>query len=520
MTDALVIKQPVDAGWLWSQHNEHRIPLPKLVLIALYSLSGWDFRAGMYFNIVLLAALAAGAVKLASRQRGFVSYADAFFPLALLSWGHYENLLWSWQVTQVIPIGIAIALLLVIVRWAAQPTLRTALIAAVAVAALPLCGIAGLVFVPGFALWLLAAGRNLFQSPQRKARAGAFAIWTIGAIAVALIPLYFNDLHIKARVTHDPWAVLQTSVAFLAQGFGPAAGRFKPLVEVFVVAMMVATTLVLVGALRSADGARRSHALCLLFYLGAFGGMLLSVGIGRQGTGFPNRYALFAVPALCWIYLAWGAFSRPDIARAIQGVLFLFVLSLVSLNFDLGREYAKGRRQAVRAMETDIRAGQPPSQIIAAHQKALLPFPEDGGAYGHKFLEGRLAALRTKHAGALAHLGSEMAFRQVPLTDVARVHADSTGKMNEIWTLPEKRFVYGIRLLRPAGLALADNTERGKPTTIYWRSSGKLFSKAGRGVHWWSRGQTSATFWIYAPVTEFAVDAESAPAPRVMLLVR
>jgi hypothetical protein len=469
---------------------------------------------------VLLAALAAAALKLAARQRGSLSYADAFFPLVLLSWGHYENLLWSWQLTQVMPIGMAIALLLVIVRWAAKPGLRTALISATAVAALPLCGIAGLVFVPGLALWLLAVGRHFARSDRPKARAEALAIWTIGAMAVALIPLYFNGLHVKARPTHDPWAVLQTSVAFLAQGFGPAAVKFQPLVGVLVVALMVATTLGMAGALRSADGARRSQARCLLFYLVAFGGMVLSVGIGRQGTGFPNRYALFAVPALCWIYLTGDTCSRPDIARVLRGGLFLIVLSLVGLNFDLGREYAKGRRQAVRALEAAIRAGHPPSQLIAEHQRALFPFPEDGGAYGHRFLEGRLAALRTKQVGALAHLGPEVAFRQVPLRAVARAQADTTGPGNEIWTFPAERMVYGIRLLRPAGLALADNTQRGRPTTIWWRGSGELYTKARRGVHWWSAGESSATFWIYSPVSAFRVGAESGTAPRILLLVR
>jgi hypothetical protein len=27
--------QPVTAAWLWSQHNEHRVPLPRLLLLAL-----------------------------------------------------------------------------------------------------------------------------------------------------------------------------------------------------------------------------------------------------------------------------------------------------------------------------------------------------------------------------------------------------------------------------------------------------------------------------------------------------
>jgi hypothetical protein len=81
MVEVLGGQQPVDAGWLWQPRNEHRIPLPKLVLLGLYSMSGWDFRAGMYFNVLLLAALAGGMMRVAAQQRGGTSYADAFFPL-------------------------------------------------------------------------------------------------------------------------------------------------------------------------------------------------------------------------------------------------------------------------------------------------------------------------------------------------------------------------------------------------------------------------------------------------------
>ena len=119
--------------------------------------------------------------------------------------------------------------------------------------------------------------------------------------------------------------------------------------------------------------------------------------------------------------------------------------------------------------------------------------------------------------GAFADLGPEISFRQVPLTEVARAHADTIGNVKDVWTFPDERFVYGIRLLRPAELVPADNTER--PTTIYWRSSNQLFSKERRGVHWWSPDESSATFWIYSQVTEFAVGAESGTAPQVMLLV-
>ncbi len=36
----------LSAGWLWSQHNEHRVPLPRLVLLAAYRLSGPGFPGG------------------------------------------------------------------------------------------------------------------------------------------------------------------------------------------------------------------------------------------------------------------------------------------------------------------------------------------------------------------------------------------------------------------------------------------------------------------------------------------
>jgi hypothetical protein len=48
--------RPVDSGWLWQARNDHRIPLPKLALLAPYRLGGWDFRVGMYANALLLAA--------------------------------------------------------------------------------------------------------------------------------------------------------------------------------------------------------------------------------------------------------------------------------------------------------------------------------------------------------------------------------------------------------------------------------------------------------------------------------
>jgi hypothetical protein len=48
--------------WYWVQNSEHSIPFPRLILIALLTISHGDYRAGMLFNIGILGALA-GSVR-------------------------------------------------------------------------------------------------------------------------------------------------------------------------------------------------------------------------------------------------------------------------------------------------------------------------------------------------------------------------------------------------------------------------------------------------------------------------
>ena len=171
MVPVLAGEQAVTPAWLWNSHNGHRIPVPRLVLLALYGLTGDDFRAGMYFNVLILAAGAA-ALMLASRGlRGESAVADAVFPLLLLSWGHYENLLWTWQTTQVLPLVIVCLLLALGARHGLELPFALSVAAGVGVMLLPLCGVPGLVYVPALALWVVAAGAR-FGLPRSCGREG------------------------------------------------------------------------------------------------------------------------------------------------------------------------------------------------------------------------------------------------------------------------------------------------------------------------------------------------------------
>src|SRR5919198_6761121 len=83
MIPVLTHRQPVTWDWLWSQHNEHRVPLPRLVFLGLDRLFGVDMRVTMYFDVLLMAAVAAGGVIEADRLRGGARGGGGFFPTPL-----------------------------------------------------------------------------------------------------------------------------------------------------------------------------------------------------------------------------------------------------------------------------------------------------------------------------------------------------------------------------------------------------------------------------------------------------
>jgi hypothetical protein len=142
------------SGWLWAQNNEHRIPLPRLVLLALLKMTNGDFRAGMFFNAAALGVLSLFMILLAQRLRGRTSFVDAFFPIALLHIGNWPNLVWGWQLSFVLPTVMTCAAFLIIVFNPALaspgPALFTgfclALLPSEQTSCLPLCDLAYLLW--------------------------------------------------------------------------------------------------------------------------------------------------------------------------------------------------------------------------------------------------------------------------------------------------------------------------------------------------------------------------------------
>src|SRR5262245_13706241 len=109
-------EQPMTAGWLWSEYLGYRMPLPRLILMAVSRVPGYEFRGGMVLSTAVFSALALGMIWGVKGVRGWTSYTDAFFPLVWLHWAHSENLLWNFQVIYTLVTACSGVLLLVVVH--------------------------------------------------------------------------------------------------------------------------------------------------------------------------------------------------------------------------------------------------------------------------------------------------------------------------------------------------------------------------------------------------------------------
>ena len=338
-------RQPIDARWLWQQVNDHRIPIPKLILVGLLSAFSWDFRTGMFFDALALIALAALLVGTASQVRGRASYADVFFPVLLLHWGNYEYLLWNWQVTQIIPVAIVLALLSVVMTSGLLPSFWTLILSSLGVILLPLSGVPGLAYTPGLAAWLLLAGVRAWRSEGSNARTGAIVAWCSGGLALLLVPVYFIGLNSTVAGVPDPSSIALVAASFVVHGLGPGGLALEPVTSIV---LLVAALVCLAGLshLIWTEGALREDAVAALLFLIGFVGLAAAVGVARPGTAFPPRYALQATPFLCWMFLAGGKVALPALARSVQAALALLAVAALANNFIAGLKYAGRQRPA------------------------------------------------------------------------------------------------------------------------------------------------------------------------------
>src|SRR5688572_13677857 len=265
--------EPDLAKWFWIQNSEHRIPFPRLILLTLLKVSHGDYRSGMLFNIVVLAGVALAMICVARHIRGGrTSFADAFFPIALLHLGNAENLFWCWQLSQVVPTVMTCISLLALVASQNPATRGVALVGGISLMLLPLSGSHALLFAPSLALWLGYCGLIHWRTATAKGGQRWIGGFLMGS---ALVALFFTGLHF-ATYERPSWrppdptiaAALETALKFLTLGFGPAVRSAWLLPVVVLVTLLATSALVLVLAFLHRPGLERYRTFGIFIFFG------------------------------------------------------------------------------------------------------------------------------------------------------------------------------------------------------------------------------------------------------------
>ena len=367
-------EEPVTLGWLWAPHVGHRIFLPKLIFLALYnSLVGYDFRAGVLVNISLLSACAFVLMLAARRVRGWTSYSDAFFPLALVNSG--GGLLSNFNLQFVGATVIASMILWVIVRHGSWMTPLSSLGVGFCLVLLPLCGLNGLVLVPALLSWF----------GYSAIRQGPFCSHTLIALTLAVASLFLCLLYLVGYENPAPDlaspglnATLTTAAGFLSASFGTPFSSYLdrwPYWRLMVPAVLMISGMVLgANVLKNQEG--RPRAVGLFMFIVAFVSLALAVGIGRGGRpsweGLDRHYGTAALPVLCSVYFILDIHVSRTASRLVQMSLFALMCGVFALNTSDAIAWSGSIRQGEAATEQDILARVQPCELAKRHMRQFF----------------------------------------------------------------------------------------------------------------------------------------------------
>lgn len=341
---------------LWVQHNEHRIVVPRLVMLALARASHWDVRWEMYLGVILL--MGTGAILI--RQQ--IGHWSAPWPLVLsmvpvslvlFSWRQWDNLLWGWQVTFFLCLFCAVAALRLVVASRPPPIQEAGAMVLAAASTYSLS--AGLCVWPvGLLLiWLSGDGPRSIGRMVRWTAAGAFCVasylWGYTRPGHHPSPLYL--LH-EPRVGAEYFLVLLGSPLEDERRRCIACG-----------AVLVAfTVFAIVTALRRQPSERTTMALGLIAFSGLTAGMIT---VGRSGFGDVQaqsvRYVTLVNLLIVGVYLLLlvhgenGGRLAVGGLGAYLGVVLGGVLFIQPVAGDAGRFWRNTRlaqQKALRCYET------------------------------------------------------------------------------------------------------------------------------------------------------------------------
>ena len=342
--DLAVGKWPPSAAWLWAQHNEHRMPLVKL-LVDFCARHG-DFRVGVWLSLALLTAACAWLVVRLGRDRLALC---VLAPALLLN---PESNAWRWDVELQFAACVALVAVVLTAALTARST-RDVVVLAIASLLLPLTGGNGVLFSGAAVLAALALARDATLPARARAVVAGGAVATLAVDAAWLYGWTRPPQH-AAFIAHSPAELARFAAHLVVAPLG-SLGERAPIAGALVV-------LALFGVIAATTSMARRSIAASVFAVTLV--VLAAIAWGRAGHGWSDgteaHYGLLIVPA----YLAALAALRPSRLDAVAAALA--VIACVAAVPTTTRQ----SRLRERALVADC--GTLPADALAARYVTLL----------------------------------------------------------------------------------------------------------------------------------------------------
>lgn len=348
-------EKPVTLQWLWSQHNEHRVFLPRVFLLVLSWHSNCDEKL-MTSCLALLGCVSAFLVIQGLRTiRGRTSYLDIVPALALIHWGH-ANYHCSFQLALVLPVFLFVLLVSALLAWLERPEKATLLTAAAAMLALPLCGGCMLPAACLFGLYFVYCGWRIYAGERRKWFALTVALFPL--VTYALVVFYFVDYHRPERHLPSPglWASFQGGLAALSHAFG-----VFPRISVWLALLLLLASATVLGSLvlkAIRDPRHRERCIVLLLAGGSILVLAFCIGYSRIGISYPKtdmrpHYITLISPLFFVLWAGFAIVHRASAQPFLQVVLACLALMTMGVDYQDGYQRMRATQRRNKRILVD-----------------------------------------------------------------------------------------------------------------------------------------------------------------------
>jgi len=372
---------------LWLQHNEHRMLLPRIILLALAGLTRWNISYELAVNILLAVGILAAIVYQAGRTQSSLGAggANLLIPalsLLVFSLKQAENWLMGFQLSFFLSVLAAVAGIVAL----AMPVFRWWRF----LAALGLGLAASYSTANGLLYWLVALP-VLFALPldNRRAKRTCIAIWLL--VALATIGSYLHDYHrpphgqpITFFLKH-PLDYIVYVLCYLGNPLGP-----NHILATALAGVLGVVILVVAGFLLARSRYLTIQALAPYYSLALYSvASALLTGLGRAGLGplqaKVSRYVTmenpFWIAVFVLLYLLFRVSvldsrkpaARRQPARAQAGVALAIFLVVV---FAAGRSSVKSIplfrdwHATLAPARAELLAGRNPTMLMGPNADA------------------------------------------------------------------------------------------------------------------------------------------------------